>query len=282
MLEEIKEVLINEREQEINSSQIVYKEINKLIKHRDLKQKQAIEKLTNLEEELKRISKGLFDRILNIKRINQICNNYTNLSKDIFEEINQLNVSIDELYRKINYEPTNNSEIEEEIKRISEANSLEELGLTEKTALQYIKNDEIRVIRSVFKDLKDKYNLTTKEDIDNCLNKLYRVNVSPFVTAIQKINFKTLIHELVDIGIIVDDNKIKVLEKLTQYDNLSEEEKQNIKYNKEKLDYLDNYFYNQVEIVINNMNRYKTFPKVTVSKIVTLGILISMAKNNKK
>lgn len=282
MLEEIKEVLINEREQEINSSQIVYKEINKLIKHRDLKQKQAIEKLTNLEEELKRISKGLFNRILNIKRINQICNNYTNLSKDIFEEINQLNVSIDQLYRKINYEPTNNSEIEEEIKRISEANSLEELGLTEKTALQYIKNDEIRVIRSVFKDLKDKYNLTTKEDIDNCLNKLYRVNVSPFVTAIQKINFKTLIHELVDIGIIVDDNKIKVLEKLTQYDNLSEEEKQNIKYNKEKLDYLDNYFYNQVEIVINNMNRYKTFPKVTVSKIVTLGILISMAKNNKK
>lgn len=281
MLEEIKEVLISEKQQELSRRQQIDKEIKELIRTRDLKQQQAIQTLSSLEIEMETLNSRSFNRIFHSKQIKELCSNYTNVSNTAIQEINGLNTKIDDLYQQIHNLSHDEVIIEREIEKIRQATSLQELGLTERTALHYIKNDEKKVIRAVFKNIKDNYDLVTREDIDRSLNELYQVNLSPFVLAMQKINLDNLVQELVDIGIMIDEDKIKFLKSLIEYASAPNDTPFPINSNQERLDYLDNYFYNQVEIVLNNMNRYATYPEFAVSKIITLGVLVSMAQTNK-
>lgn len=282
MLEEIKEVLISEKQQELHRRQQIDKEIKELIKARDLKQQQAIQTLSSLETEMEGISSRSFNRIFHSKQIKELCTNYTNVSNNAIQEIKQLNAQIDDLYQQIHDLSHDEVIIEREIERIRQAVSLQELGLNERTALQYIKNDEKKVIRAVFKDIKDNYNLETSADIERNLNELYQVNLSPFVVAMQKTNFNTLVQELIDIGIIIDEDKVKFLKSLTEYVSEPNNTPFPVISHQDDPNYLDNYFYNQAGTALNNMNRYATYPPITITKIITLAVLVSMAKTNKK
>lgn len=281
MLEEIKEVLISEKQQELHRRQQIDQEIKELIKTRDLKQQQSMQKLSLLEREIVKLNSKLFNRIFNSKQIKNLCINHRNIFNDAIKEFNQLNTQIDDLYQQIHDLSHDEVIIEIEIEKIRQASSLQELGLTERTALQYIKNDEKKVIRAVFKNIKENYNLLTREDIDRNLKELYQVNLSPFVVAMQKMNLDTLVQELIDIGIIMDDDKIEFLKNVIEYTTTPNNKPIQINFNQERLDYLDNYFYNQVETVLNNMNHHVTYPSINISKIITLGVLVSMAKTNK-
>lgn len=281
MLEELKEALINNLKKELEQRNLIDKEVKEIVIERNNKQKMAMESLSQIEQELNSIRKNPFHRIIKSKKIVSLCNQYIETSHASIEEINLLDEKIESLYQTLHDLSHNQFLIERELERVRKATSLQELGVTEKQALDYIKNDERRVIRAVFKDIKRQF-IETISDIDRNINTLYQTNISPFVVAIQKISFSDLIKELVDIGIVVDEDKIKFINMLKSYINDPGKMPYPNIVDQERIDCLDHNFYNQVQVDLANMQHYNSYPPLAVSKIVTLAILVSMAKLNKQ
>lgn len=281
MLEEMKEALIHNLKQELEQRVLIDKELTEMVAKRSSKQKTTMESLSQLEQEIKSIRKNFLYRIIKSKKIVSLCNKYLETSHESIEEINVLDKKIESSYQRLHDLAHNQFLVERELERVKQATSLQELGVTEKQALDYIKNDEKRVIRAVFKDIK-RQSIETSSDIDRNLNTLYQTNISPFVVAIQKIPFGDLIKELVDIDIIVDEDKVTFINALKNY--ITDPEKMpypNI-MGQERVDRLDHNFYNQVQVDLANMQHYHSYPPLAVSKIITLAILTSMAKVNKQ
>lgn len=281
MLEEIKEALMNNLKQQLEQRNLIDQEVKGIFVERNNKQKVAMATLSQIEQELESIQKNPFHRIIKNKKIIALCNKYIEISQKSIEEIHLLDEKIESSYQKIFDWAHNQFLIERQLERVKQATSLQELGVTEKQALDYIKNDEKRVIRAVFKDIKGQ-SIETSSDIDRNLNTLYQTNISPFVVAIQKISFSDLIKELVDIGIIVDEDKIKFINALKNYITDPEKMPYPTIMGQERTDRLDHNFYNQVQVDLTNMQHYHSYPPLAVSKIVTLAILVSIAKENKK
>lgn len=282
MLEEIKEALISKKQQELNQRKQIDQEIKELITERDQKHQQAIQKLSQLGTEIYSLNNKSFHTIFHGKEIRKLCIDYTNLSSKTIDDIKDLNIKIESLYKKIYDLSHDEAIIEREIEKIRQATSLQELGLNEKSALQYIKDDEKRVIRAVFKDIKDNQPLETSTEIDRNMNMLFQTNLSPFVMAMQKISLDDLAKELIDIGIEVEEDKFIFLRDLITYTQNPTKESFPINSSQVRENRLDNNFYNQVEQDLANMARYSSYTTIILSKITTLAVLTSMAKMNKK
>ncbi len=282
MLEEIKKVLINNLQQELQQRKEIDKEIKEVVKERDQKLQQLVQNLSQLQIQIEEINKKTWHRIIHRKNLNVLYLQYRQESNLAIEEMKKWNEKIESLYQKIHDLSHDEALIEKEIDRIRKATSFPELGLTERAALNYIKSDDRKVIRAVFKDIKDSQRLETKTDIERNINILYQTNLSPFVVAMQRIRIEDLIKELLEIGIIIDEEKIKLLELLKQDTKSYIEISYLARKEQETTDPLDYDFYNQVKADLENMQYHTSNHNITISKIMTLAVLISIAKTNKK
>lgn len=281
MLDEMKKILISSIQKELEQKKEIEKQIKTIVEKRNQRQKQAVLQLSSMEQQIKEQNNKLFQKIFISKKLINLYDEYMTVSHLVVEELNTTDEQIESLYRKLHDLSHDEILIEKELERVKNATSLQELDLTEKQALDYIKNDEKKVIKVVFKDIKDKP-LETSTDIERNINALYQTNLSPFVIAIQKIEISDLIKELIEIGITVDEDKIDFINRLKNYilDPI------HMPYpdiqGQERTDRLDHNFYNQVELELAHMQHYNSYPPLAVSKIVTLAILVSMAKTNKQ
>lgn len=297
MLEEVKEVFISNIQKELAEKQEVEDEIDKEIEHMSKKRIQKQEEsaliLSNLNQQIQELNRKLLQRIFGSQRLTNLCNEYTAANNSAIEEIKLIDEKIESLYQQLYHLAYDKVSIDKKLEGVKKATSLQELGLNEKQALDYIKDNEKKVVRAVFRDIQ-KQKIETSTDIDRNMNTLYQANISPFVVAMQNMNIGDLIKELVDIGIIVDQDKIEYIGKINNY--ISNMEKllnssnisnpKSIPYpdiqGKERTDRLDHNFYNQVQQDLSHMDHYHSYPPLAVSKIVTLAVLVSMAKENKR
>ena len=282
MLEEIKEVLISEMQRELHQRKRIEEEIQMISNKRDQKQEQAMKDLTKLESQIESVTNKSFHRIFHGKEIKSLLTEYTSVSNNAREEIKLMNNKIESLYQRIHDLSHDEILIEREIDRVRRATSFQELGLTEREALKYIKNDERKVIRAVFKNIKDNDTLETSADIDRNMSSLYQTNLSPFVLAMQKISIDDLVKELIEIEIVVDEDKIKFLKDLRHYAEAPEQRPYSEILGQERTDRLDNNFYNQAQDDLAYMQKYSSYPPLAISKIITLAVLVSMAKAKKQ
>ena len=258
------------------------KEVHEVIKERDQKQQLFIQNLSQLQTKIEEINKKPWHRIIHSKKLNTLYLQYRKESNLAIEEMKKWNDRIESLYQKMHDLSHDGILIEKEIDRIRKANSLSELGLTERAAINYIKSDDKKVIRAVFKDIKDSQHLETKTDIERNINTLYQTNLSPFVVAMQRIRIEDLIKELIEIGIIIDEDKIKLLERLKKDIKSYTEMSYLTRKDQETTDSLDDDFYNQVKADLESMQYHSFNQGITISKIMTLAVLVSIAKTNKK
>lgn len=297
MLEEVKEVFISNIQKELAEKQEmedkIDKEIETMSKERVQKREESALVLSDISQQIQELNKKLFQRIFGSKKLTNLCNQYTAATNSATGEIKLIDEKIESLYQQLYHLAYDKSSIDKKLEEVKKAASLQELGLTEKQALDCIKDNEKKVVRAVFRDIQ-KQKIETSTDIDRNMNILYQTNISPFVVAMQNMNIGDLIKELVDIGIIVDQDKIEYIgkintyisnmEKLSDSSNLSNPK--SIPYpdtqGQERTDRLDHNFYNQVQQDLSYMQHYNSYPSLVVSKIVTLAVLVSMAKENKR
>ena len=297
MLEEVKEVFISNIQKELAEKQEIEdkidKEIETMSKERIQKQEESTLVLSDINQQIQELNKKLFQRIFGSKKLTNLCNEYTAATNYATEEIKLIDEKIESLYQQLYHLAYDKASIDKKLEGVKKATSLPELGLTEKQALDCIKDNEKKVVRAVFRDIQ-KQSIETSTDIDRNMNILYQTNISPFVVAMQNMNIGDLIKELVDIGIIVDQDKIEYIGKINNYisnmEKLSDPSNlsnlRSIPYpdiqGQERADRLDHNFYNQVQQDLSHMQHYNSYPPLAVSKIVTSAVLVSMAKENKR
>ena len=287
MLETIKEVLISGKKQELRKKE----EIKKRIEEIKLEEKQENfdlidKKIIELENKLESLTSNLFKRMIHGQDIKDIYQEYINLSHRKTNKINKFNKEMELLLKELHDLSYNEASIEMEIEKIRKASSLADLSLTEKEAQQILKNyshqDEKNIIKMVFLDIKNNQEIKTREDIYKNMQVLYQTNVSPFVLAMRKILPSDLIKELIDVGIVIDEDKVEFLEELASYTLSPHHDLSKVVRKLERTDRLDSYYYNEIEKALANMERYSNYPNVALSHIMTLSVLVSMAKTNKQ
>lgn len=287
MLETIKEVLISSKKQELREKEEINKRIEEIKKEEKEENFQYIDqKLNELEKKLNSLIKNPFKRMIYGKQIKEIKEEYITLSHTKIEKINRFNLERERLLKKLNELAHDEVLIEAEIEKIKKATSLKDLGLTEEKAQDMLKNytqqNERNVIKTVFLNIKNNQNMETREDVYKNMQRLYQTNVSQFVLAMKKILPFDLINELIDVGITIDDDKVTFLKELTTYTLSPNHNLLPVIQKIERTDRLDDYFYNEVEKALANMERYSNYPNTAISQIMTLSVLVSMAKTNKK
>ncbi len=281
MLEEVKEGLIAEINQKMQQPKQLEAEIKKLFQESNQKYDEKKSQLLNLSKQIKDLNNHLLTKLTSGKQINTLMTQFDQTLEEMLDEQNRMNSQIENLYHQI-YDLSHNSILyEQEMKHITEASTLEELGLTMVSAQKYIKSDDKKVIRAIFKDIKEKPEFTTSSEIEKALNMLYQTNASPFVKAMQNLSLDDLILELMDIGIIIDSDKVQLLKNLIEYAKAPNSNTIPIPSMQERTDRLDNNFYNMVEQDFANMQRFNNYPPIAISRIVTNAILTSIAKAKK-
>lgn len=286
MLEIIKEVLISSKKEKLRRKEEINKRIEELRKEEHELNLELIDKnIYELETKLKLLSSNLIKKILNSRKIKEVNKKYNDLLKIKNDKLNTINQERDNLLNELHELIHNEVLIECEIENIRRATTLEELELTKKQAkdilTNYTQQSEKNVIKAVFLDIKNNQNISTREDIYKNMQKLYQTNVSQFVLAMKKILPIDLISELIDIGIVIDVDKVEFLKELANYTLSPTHNLLPIVQKLESKDRLDNYYYNEVEKVLANMERYSNYPSTALSQLMTLSVLVSMAKTNK-
>jgi len=287
MLETIKEVLISSKKEELKQRHKINERLEE-IKNEEKKENFLLvdKELTELKHKLLLLNSNVFKRILHGKEIQSIYERYINLSHEKCNKLNQFNAERDALLEKLYNLSYNEVLIEKEIKKISSAKSLNELGLTEEKALsmlkRYSRQNNKTVIKTVFLSIKNDDQIETREDIYKSMQKLYQTNASQFVLAMKEILPTDLISELIDVGIIIDQDKVEFLNDLAEYTLKPNHDLVPIIRKLERPDCLDTYYYNEVEKVLSNMEKYVKYSNTALSQIMTLSVLVSIAKNNKK
>jgi len=287
MLETIKEVLISSKKEELKQRHKINERLEE-IKNEEKKENFLLvdKELTELKHKLLLLNSNVFKRILHGKEIQSIYERYINLSHEKCNKLNQFNAERDALLEKLYNLSYNEVLIEKEIKKISSAKSLNELGLTEEKALsmlkRYSRQNNKTVIKTVFLSIKNDDQIETREDIYKSMQKLYQTNASQFVLAMKEILPTDLISELIDVGIIIDQDKVEFLNDLAEYTLKPNHDLVPIIRKLERPDCLDTYYYNEVEKVLSNMEKYVKYSNTALSQIMTLSVLVLVAKNNKK
>ena len=286
MLERVKLVLIKQKQIELNKKKAIIKQIDHLTEEQQkLNLSKIDQELTNLEKQILSIQENFFQRIFHKKLLHQLYQKYIDLSRsktDKFHQYdNQINQLLQELFDLVHDEAL----IEKEIDRIKNAKTLQELNLTEQQAKELLDRmvpvQKLTAIQKVFSEIL-LTNPTTKDEISTITRKLHQTNSSPYVLEMQTIEPTELMNQLLEIGIVLEEDKFKFLNELSDYTkDLVNHNLPNIQLI-HRTDRLDQYYCNEVEFALNNMMRYHNPSSIAVSQIKTLSVLVSLAKYNKK
>lgn len=286
MLEAIKEVLISEKQHQLIEKEQIKTDLTKLQEEEIEKYNEFDEKLALIEKEISYIDNNFIKRIIKSKKIKKDYDSYINLSheknkyqKELFEKKKKLICRLSQLNDEKLFQDL-------QINKIKSASSLEELDITEKQAIEKLKNrpSEVdkKIIRNVFERIKNQTErLRTREDVFKTMQMLYQTNASQFSISMRKLLPVDIISELKDI-VTVDCDKLNFLTKLPSYVLNESNSNQIIPTDISKLDNLDRYYYGEIEKGLSSINDYSKYNKDYISKMTTLTILVSLAKNNRK
>lgn len=286
MLERVKLVLIKQKEEELRKKQSIKTQIDHLTKEQKNEDFREIDKkISNLENQINNLQTNFFKRILNGNLLKQLYSDYINLARSKTEKIDHYNNQVNQLLVELHDFVHDEVLIENEIERIKKATTFEELGLTEEKAKELLSNiipiEKQTTIQKIFSEVL-LANPTTKDDIYKLNQKLHQTNSSPYVLEMQKIESKELMNQLLEIGIVIEEEKIKFLKELDTYTkDLSKSKIPDIQLI-DRTDPLDVYYCNEVEQALNNMMRYQNPSSIAVSEMKTLSVLVSVAKENNK
>lgn len=283
MLEEIKTILINEKEEQLNKTTTVNNEIEKI--NQEARQKvfnDIDKKLTDIEKEIASLSNNYFIKIFSVKKIKMLYEEYRKTAESKMEILQNINTKRETLIMELSRLVHNSGNIEKEIKCIKQATTLEELGLTEESAIKllrkYHNHTKNSVVQKVFLKIIER-KPTTKEAIFRIMQELFQTNSSAFALEIKSISPNKLASDLVEIGITIDKDKLKFLNELYNYLNIENSKLPSID-NIQITNKLDNYYCNEIKKVLSNPAIIKNKSSIAFSQIMALSTLISIAKNN--
>lgn len=285
MLEEIKGILIGQKEQQLNKKEELDKkiqEINKKAKEQDFSI--IDKKLNSIENQVAQINQKFFLRLFSQKKLKELNNEYKELSNSKIRVLEEFNLERERLITELSILVHYSGSIEQEIIKIKQAKTLGDLGLTEEAAKMLIRNYhnhlENSIIQKVFLTVLSK-NPTTREEIFRIMQELYQTNSSAFVVEMQKINPTELTNQLIEIGIIIDKDKLGFINEIYHYLNGTSKTlptMENIKID----DRLDHYYCNEVEKALTNIKNYPNIKSNAISQLMSLTAIVSIAKEKKK
>lgn len=286
MLERVKLVLIKQKQIELNKKKSIIKQIDHLSEEqKNLNLNEIDQELTNLENQISSIQEKFLRKFFHKKLLHQLYQNYIYLSRSKTEKFYQYDQQINQLLQELHDLVHDEVLIEKEITRIKNAQTLQELNLTEQQAkelLDYVKpTKKLTAIQKVFSDIL-LTNPTTGDEISTITRKLHQTNSSPYVLEMQMVEPIELVNQLLEIGIILEEDKLNFLNEVSDYvKDLSNHNIPDLQLI-DRTDRLDHYYCNEVEVSLNNIMRYHNPSSIAVSQIKTLSVLVSIAKHNKK
>ena len=285
MLEEVKTILINQKEKELNQIEVINKQIADLNQKEKQNNFTVIDKhIIELENEIARINQSLITKLSTSKKLKKLYDEYYQLSANKIKVLEKFNNEREKLIIELSKLISNAGLIEQEIINIKKANTLQELGLNEETAKSLLRKNHNHYEDSAIQKVFSKVVLrkpSTREEIFRIMQELYQTNSSVFVLEMQKISPTDLANQLIEIGIVIDKDKLNLMNKVYYY--LKQTNKilptmQDI----EITDRLDHYYCNEIEKVLANIENYPNINSTALSQMLSLTAIVSIAKENKK
>lgn len=285
MLEEVKTILINQKEKELNQIEVINKQIADLNQKEKQNNFTVIDKhIIELENEIARINQSLITKLSTSKKLKKLYDEYYQLSANKIKVLEEFNNEREKLIIELSKLISNAGLIEQEIINIKKANTLQELGLNEETAKSLLRKNHNHYEDSAIQKVFSKVVLrkpSTREEIFRIMQELYQTNSSVFVLEMQKISPTDLANQLIEIGIVIDKDKLNLMNKVYYY--LKQTNKilptmQDI----EITDRLDHYYCNEIEKVLANIENYPNINSTALSQMLSLTAIVSIAKENKK
>lgn len=285
MLEEVKTILINQKEKELNQIEVINKQIAELNQKEKQNNFTAIDKhIIELENEIARINQSLITKLSTSKKLKKLYDEYYQLSANKIKVLEEFNNEREKLIIELSKLISNAGLIEQEIINIKKASTLQELGLNEETAKSLLRKNHNHYEDSAIQKVFSKVVLrkpSTREEIFRIMQELYQTNSSVFVLEMQKISPTDLANQLIEIGIVIDKDKLNLMNKVYYY--LKQTNKilptmQDI----EITDRLDHYYCNEIEKVLANIENYPNINSTALSQMLSLTAIVSIAKENKK
>lgn len=285
MLEEVKTILINQKEKELNQIEVINKQIADLNQKEKQNNFTAIDKhIIELENEIARINQSLITKLSTSKKLKKLYDEYYQSSANKIKVLEEFNNEREKLIIELSKLISNAGLIEQEIINIKKANTLQELGLNEETAKSLLRKNHNHYEDSAIQKVFSKVVLrkpSTREEIFRIMQELYQTNSSVFVLEMQKISPTDLANQLIEIGIVIDKDKLNLMNKVYYY--LKQTNKilptmQDI----EITDRLDHYYCNEIEKVLANIENYPNINSTALSQMLSLTAIVSIAKENKK
>ncbi len=230
-----------------------------------------------IEEKLTILKSNILKRVFQKRKLQTLENTYHKLSNQCIEELYMVLKEEQRLLADISSYFQENISFREEIRRIQNATSIEELGFTSNQRIEelqkYFHYEAKTTIQKVFRDVVLE-NPRTKEDIKKMMQTLFQTNSSAFVLEMKKITWEELEKQLKEIGIPLEKEKFLFLNSFLSRNNSVSFE--NIKITDE----LDAYYWNEVE---KGMKYLKKYPNSSfmIPELMTLSILVSITKKNK-
>lgn len=285
MLEEVKTILINQKEKELNQIEVINKQIAELNQKEKQNNFTAIDRhIIELENEIARINQSLITKLSTSKKLKKLYDEYYQLSANKIKVLEEFNNEREKLIIELSKLISNAGLIEQEIINIKKASTLQELGLNEETAKSLLRKNHNHYEDSAIQKVFSKVVLrkpSTREEIFRIMQELYQTNSSVFVLEMQKISPTDLANQLIEIGIVIDKDKLNLMNKVYYY--LKQTNKilptmQDI----EITDRLDHYYCNEIEKVLANIENYPNINSTALSQMLSLTAIVSIAKENKK
>ena len=285
MLEEVKTILINQKEKELNQIEVINKQIAELNQKEKQNNFTAIDRhIIELENEIARINQSLITKLSTSKKLKKLYDEYYQLSANKIKVLEEFNNEREKLIIELSKLISNAGLIEQEIINIKKASTLQELGLNEETAKSLLRKNHNHYEDSAIQKVFSKVVLrkpSTREEIFRIMQELYQTNSSVFVLEMQKISPTDLANQLIEIGIVIDKDKLNLMNKVYYY--LKQTNKilptmKDIEIN----DRLDHYYCNEIEKVLANIENYPNINSTALSQMLSLTAIVSIAKENKK
>lgn len=285
MLEEIKKILISQKTEELNRKEKIDSEIQKI--NEDQRQKNFNEidkKLNDLENEILTLSRNPFVRIFSGRKIKILHDEYKKIAESKMDILNTFNEKREKLVRELSKLVHESGNIELEIRRIEKAQSFQELGITEEEAQKilrkYHQHNENSVLQKVFSKVILRKPIT-REEIFKIMQELFQTNSSAFVIELQSLNPNKFASDLIEIGIVIDKDKLKFLNQLyncLNTPNLPIPSIETIQIT----DKLDSYYCNEIKKVLSGLKEFQSQSSIAFPQVMALSAVISIAKENKK
>ena len=282
MIEKLKNVLILEQEEKLKRQNWI-EERYESVKNEQQKIKKINEELEQVEKETLALRSKFFSRKWQKKKIRKLYMHHGKLMEDKCAALEKYNLEKDLIIKEFYGLIEDKNKIKERIEHLKNVKKLQELNLSEKEAIERLEQkEENAVIKVIFAEVKESEKLKDSIDIFKTMQNLFQTNTSAFVNAMKNIDFTALVQALKDIGITLEKEKCAFLEKLMMNKN-------NIAHLEDALplletlnqeNELDIYYKEEVEKVIQSIQKYPNICVSAISQIMTLTILIAIAKES--